>query len=101
MRHVQKFCRAVIRRHRWILVRHYLGSEWIRANAVAHTTALLAANDNWQDTQPTEIQSTGLAPTDVRESAILTSLTPGNYTAIVRGKNETIGVALVEVYNVQ
>jgi hypothetical protein len=63
--------------------------------------ALLAANDNWQDTQPTEIQSTGLAPTDVRESAILISLTPGNYTAIVRGKNETIGVALVEAYNVQ
>jgi hypothetical protein len=36
-RHVEKFCRAVVRRQRWILVRDYLGSEWIRANAFAHT----------------------------------------------------------------
>jgi plastocyanin len=60
--------------------------------------ALIASNDNWRDSQQEEIQATGLAPTDDRESAIVRSLTPGNYTAIVRGKNNTIGVALVEVY---
>ncbi|HWX15161.1 MAG TPA: fibronectin type III domain-containing protein [Chthoniobacterales bacterium] len=60
--------------------------------------AVIAFNDNWRDTQEAEIQATGLAPTDDRESAIVRSLTPGNYTAIVRGKNNTIGVALVEVY---
>jgi plastocyanin/D-arabinose 5-phosphate isomerase GutQ len=60
--------------------------------------AVIASNDNWRDSQQAEIQATGLAPTDDRESAIVRSLTPGNYTAIVRGKNNTIGVALVEVY---
>jgi len=60
--------------------------------------ALIASNDNWRDSQQTEIQATGLAPTDDRESAIARSLTPGDYTAIVRGKNNTVGIALVEVY---
>jgi hypothetical protein len=60
--------------------------------------AIIAFNDNWRDSQQAEIQATGLAPTDNRESAIVSTLAPGNYTAIVRGKNDTIGVALVEVY---
>jgi sugar lactone lactonase YvrE len=59
---------------------------------------LLASNDNWKDTQQAQIQATGLAPTNDAESAIVQTLEPGNYTAIVRGKNDTIGVALVEVY---
>ena len=59
---------------------------------------LLASNDNWKDTQQTEIQATGLAPTNDKESAIVRTLTPGNYTAIVRGVNDGTGVALVEVY---
>jgi hypothetical protein len=62
--------------------------------------ALTAANDNWRDAQETEIQSTGLAPTDNRESAISVPLAAGGYTAIVRGRNQTTGVALVEVYRV-
>jgi hypothetical protein len=63
--------------------------------------AVIAFNDNWRDTQEAEIQATGLAPTDNRESAIVRTLAPGSYTAIVRGKNNTIGVALVEVYGLQ
>ena len=59
---------------------------------------LLASNDNWKDTQQAQIQATGLAPTNDAESAIVQTLEPGNYTAIVRGKNDTIGVAVVEVY---
>ena len=42
----------------------------------------------------------GLAPKDDRESAIVMTLAPDSYTAIVRGKNDTIGIALVELYNI-
>jgi len=62
--------------------------------------ALVAMNDNWKDTREAEIEATGLAPTDENESAILATLSPDNYTAIVRGKNDTTGVGLVEVYNI-
>jgi hypothetical protein len=58
----------------------------------------LISNDDWQQTQEMEINQTGLAPTDIRESALVTSLPDGNYTAIMRGKNDTTGVAVVEVY---
>ena len=70
--------------------------------------ALIASNDNWQQTiiggivtqnQVQNIQNSGLAPTDASESAIIANLPPGNYTAIVRGVNNTTGVALVEVYD--
>jgi hypothetical protein len=63
--------------------------------------ALVASNDNWRATQQSEIQATGLAPSDDRESAILATLVQGNYTVILRGKNNTTGVGLVEVYKVQ
>ena len=60
---------------------------------------LISTNDNWRSTQQAEIIAISLAPSDNRESAILATLQPGNYTAIVRGQNGTSGVALVEVYN--
>jgi hypothetical protein len=60
--------------------------------------ALFAANDDWRDDQEAEIIATGLAPSNNVESAIVRTLPPGNYTAIVRGANDTTGVALVEVY---
>jgi hypothetical protein len=58
----------------------------------------LFSNDNWQESQETEIRQTGLAPTDARESALIMELANGNYTAIVRGAGDTTGIALVEVY---
>lgn len=60
----------------------------------------LATNDNWGDAyNASEIASTGMQPTDNRESAILTRLFPASgYTAIVRGANSGTGVALVEIY---
>ena len=70
--------------------------------------ALIASNDNWQTTviggiitsnQVSAIQDSGHAPTQPSESAIIATLSPGNYTAIVRGRNNSIGVALVEVYD--
>jgi phospholipase/lecithinase/hemolysin len=63
--------------------------------------AIILSDDNWRETQESLIQSTGLAPTDDLESAVIRSLEPGNYTAIVRGKDGGTGVALVEVYNLQ
>jgi hypothetical protein len=85
-------------------------------NALANPTlelhdaagALIASNDNWQHTmtggvitsdQTQAIRNSGYAPGDGRESAIVADLPPGNYTAIVRGVNNTTGVALVEVYD--
>jgi hypothetical protein len=58
-------------------------------------------NDNWRDdpAQEAAILATGIAPTDNLESAIDTTLNPGAYTAVVRGKNNTSGVALVEIYD--
>ncbi len=61
--------------------------------------ALLASNDNWQDTQQAELEASGLAPNDASEAAILMDLSPGAYTAILRGKGDTTGVGLVEAYN--
>jgi uncharacterized delta-60 repeat protein len=61
----------------------------------------IALNDNWKSTQQAAIQATGIPPANDKESAIVASLPPGNYTAIVRGKNNTTGVALVEAYRIQ
>jgi hypothetical protein len=62
---------------------------------------LVGSNDNWKDSQQTAIQATGLAPGDDREPAILTTLIQGNWTAILRGKNNSTGVGLIEVYRIQ
>ncbi|MDQ6860378.1 MAG: glycoside hydrolase [Verrucomicrobiota bacterium] len=60
----------------------------------------LAANDDWKS-EEAAVRAANLAPTDDRESAIVIGLSPGPYTAIVRGKNNTTGVALVQAYKVQ
>ena len=60
---------------------------------------LLAANDNWKSDQEAEIRDTGVQPSDDREAAIVRTLDPGSYTAVVRGKDDTTGVALVEGYD--
>jgi hypothetical protein len=62
--------------------------------------AVLQANDNWKDSQQAEIQALGLAPNDNREAVIVTTLTPGSYTALLTGKGGTTGVGLVEIYDV-
>jgi hypothetical protein len=58
-------------------------------------------NDNWRDdpVQQAAILATGIAPTHNLEATIDTTLNPGAYTAVVRGKNNTSGVGLIEVYD--
>lgn len=63
--------------------------------------SVLSTNNNWRDGHQPEIIAAGLTPTDDRESALFQSLPPGAYTAIVSGMNGTVGVGLVEAYNVQ
>jgi hypothetical protein len=56
-------------------------------------------NDNWRSTQEAEIQQTGLAPTNDKESAIVKRLPAGNYTAIIRGADNSPGIGVVELYD--
>jgi hypothetical protein len=71
---------------------------------------LIASNDDWQTTQiggvivadqVSDIQNSGYAPPNAAECAIIATLAAGNYTAIVRGNNNTTGVAIVEAYQLQ
>ena len=75
-----------------------------------NSAGTIASNNNWQTTiiggvitadQVSAIQNSGHAPTEPSESAIIATLPPGNYTAIVRGLNNSTGNALVEVYDLQ
>ncbi|HEX8078090.1 MAG TPA: hypothetical protein VF511_09770, partial [Chthoniobacterales bacterium] len=61
----------------------------------------VTVNDNWRSTQEGEIQQTGLAPSDNRESVIIASLPPGNHTAVIKGAGNTTGVGIVEIYDLQ
>lgn len=64
------------------------------ASSYARTTKL-------EEIQQSEIKATTIPPSDPAESAILSMLPAGNYTAVVRGKNNNTGVGLVEVYSLQ
>ena len=59
---------------------------------------VVASNDDWKSSQESEIRATGLAPSNDSESAILTTLPPGSFTAIVSGKNGATGIGLVELF---
>ena len=63
--------------------------------------SVLAMNDNWKDSQESEIRGTSIPPTNDYESALLVELSSGTYTAIVRGSGGTSGIGLVEVYNLR
>lgn len=62
--------------------------------------AIVASNNDWQDTQKDRIVASGLAPTNPRESAIFATLPAGGYTAVVISGDHTIGTAVVEIYSV-
>jgi hypothetical protein len=62
---------------------------------------LLYTNDNWRSDQAQQISDTFLAPSDNREAAILATLAPGSYTALVHDANFGTGVGLVEAYDLE
>jgi pectinesterase len=59
----------------------------------------IASNDNWRDAQPSEIEQTGISPSDDHESAIVTTLPDGAYTAVLAGRDGGTGIGLIEIYN--
>ena len=59
----------------------------------------IAANDNWRDTQQQEIEQTGVPPIHDKEAAIVQTLDAGLYTGVLSGKDNTTGVALIEVFD--
>ena len=62
--------------------------------------ALITANDNWKESpHRSQIEGTMFEPKDDRESVILATLPPGNYTAVLSGVGQTTGIGLVEVYD--
>lgn len=63
--------------------------------------AMIAFNNDWRDTDQVAIEATGIPPSNNKEAAVVITLAPGSYTAIVRGLNNTTGVCLVEVYHLQ
>ena len=63
------------------------------------TGKTIASNDDWQDGDRVAVLASGVPPDDKKEPALVLTLDAGNYTAIVRGVNNTTGVALVEVYD--
>ena len=72
--------------------------NWLTATLQLYDVngARRASTDDWKETQQNAIAATGLAPPNDFESAIVGTLSPGNYTAIVREFNNTSGNALIE-----
>jgi hypothetical protein len=78
------------------------------SNALPDTTlqlrnqngAIVIENDDWQSdpAQQQELEATGLQPSDPREAAVAATIQPGQYTVEVRGKPETTGIGVVQVY---
>jgi hypothetical protein len=84
------------------LTAHGFGAAQVLANPFLrlHDTsgAMIAFNDNWQTNEP-EISKTGLQPGNELESAIVMTLPPGTYTAVIEGQSGEQGIALAEVYD--
>lgn len=76
-----------------------LQDPFLELHTAGLSNSIIATNDNWKDTQQSDISATGIAPPDDREAAIVQTLLPGSYTVILRGKGSDVGVALVEVYD--
>jgi hypothetical protein len=60
---------------------------------------VIATDDNWKDSQQSDVLATGLPPSDDLESAIVRTLVPGLYTAVLRGTNNGVGIGLIQVFN--
>ncbi|MEY2482831.1 MAG: cytochrome c peroxidase [Verrucomicrobiota bacterium] len=76
---------------------NFLADPTITLNGPAGFTPI--TNDNWASSQRAEIEATGLAPGNESESAIVATLAPGNYTAVLSGTNGGIGTGILELYD--
>ncbi len=75
-------------------------ARWrIRCSELYQDGALLQSNDNWKDGQQAENEATGLAPGNDLEAAIVAELDLGSYTVVLRGRSDSVGVGLVEAYD--
>lgn len=63
------------------------------------SNVIIAENDNWMKNQKTEIEATGLQPSNSAEAALIVPLAAGTYTVIERGKQNTTGIGLLEIYD--
>jgi len=59
---------------------------------------IVRENDDWETDQKTELEASGLQPSDSKEAAVVHTLAPGQYTVQVRGKPESTGIGVVQVY---
>jgi hypothetical protein len=62
---------------------------------------IVRENDDWQSDQKADLEATGLQPGNSLEAAIVDTIAPGQYTVQVRGKPETTGIGVVEIYFLQ
>jgi hypothetical protein len=60
--------------------------------------AIVRENDDWETDQKADLETTGLQPGSSLEAAIVDTIAPGQYTVQVRGKPETTGIGVVEIY---
>jgi glucose/arabinose dehydrogenase len=70
----------------------------------ANDGSLITSNNNWRENSTADqldITNNQLAPPNDLESAIVRSIPPGTYTAIVKGQDNGTGVGLLEVYDVE
>ena len=65
------------------------------------STGLIASNDNWRESQEMVIANSGVPPHDDLESAVVATLSPGAHTVVVRGKNNTSGIGVVEAFDLE
>jgi hypothetical protein len=63
--------------------------------------AIVRQNDDWMTDQKAELEATNLQPSDPKEAALVQTIPPGQYTAQVRGKPESTGIGVVQVYFLQ
>ena len=75
-----------------------LADPIIEVHSVA-TGNIIGSNDNWKNNQRTEIEATGIPPTDDNEAALIITLQAGKYTVVERGKQDGTGIGLVELYD--
>jgi plastocyanin len=63
---------------------------------------VIRSNNNWKDDsqQRAQIEAASLAPAHDEEAALVETVAPGAYTAVVRGSGRTTGVGLVEAYHI-